>query len=266
MIPPYLGYYLYTWLSMVIKFNKVRHGRILFPILCSSFLSPPHPQFSWNGHRGGFTPWRRLLPKYSRYRVTESDRTLVSNCSWCRCPSFQPKLAFLCLTFLFLLQIGGSLIKVVYFSRESISTSKGGGLKFVKFETENIDESIDFIANLLTTSRQQKSVIKTTGGGSHKYHDVFEQKLKNVTIEKEDEMDCLIAGGFTLEFRITLYLRRILFVFNITLGLNFLIAEIPYETFTYTKSNQMCFEERSNTRFPYMVYILKYSFFDQTLL
>ena len=94
------------------------------------------------------------------------------------------------------------MVKVVYFSRESISTSKGGGLKFVKFETEKIDECIDFIANLLTTRRQpkdQKAVIKTTGGGSYKYHDDFVQKLENVTIEKEDEMDCLIAGAFTLE-------------------------------------------------------------------
>ncbi|CAG8442127.1 6555_t:CDS:10 [Acaulospora colombiana] len=129
-------------------------------------------------------------------------------------------------------QIGGSLAKVVYFSRKPDS-SKGGRLNFTKFETERIDECIDFIENLVSSRHSQvpklreKIVVKATGGGAHKYFDKFTEKLKNVTIEKEDEMECLITG------------------------LNFLIAEIPYEVFTYSENDPMCFEDTlSSNMFP----------------
>jgi pantothenate kinase len=161
------------------------------------------------------------------------------------------------------MQIGGSLAKVVYFSRESMPTSKGGRLRFIKFETERIDECIDFVANLVAARRlssqynSEKIVLKTTGGGSHKYHDKFVQKFGEVAIEKEDEMDSLIAGkracsSLRMKFRV-----YALFEANLVsiIGLNFLVAEIPYETFTYTESDRMRFEEKSHTRFPYMVFI-----------
>ncbi|CAG8590777.1 2167_t:CDS:10, partial [Acaulospora morrowiae] len=131
--------------------------------------------------------------------------------------------------------IGGSLAKVVYFSRKP-NSSKGGRLNFVKFETERIDECMDFIANLVSRRHSQapelreRVVIKATGGGAHKYYDSFTKKLKDVTVEKEDEMNCLITG------------------------LNFLIAEIPYEVFTYSENDPMCFEDTlSSNMFPYML-------------
>ncbi|KAF0444850.1 pantothenate kinase [Gigaspora margarita] len=131
--------------------------------------------------------------------------------------------------------IGGSLAKVVYFSRKP-TCSTGGRLNFTKFETEKIDECIEFIENLVAARRdpelKDKIVIKATGGGSHKYYDNFTKKIKGVKVEKEDEMECLITG------------------------LNFLIAEIPYEVFTYSESDPMCFEYSPSAppnMFPYML-------------
>jgi pantothenate kinase len=35
---------------------------------------------------------------------------------------------------------------------------------------------------------------KATGGGAYKYADLFKERL-GVSLEKEDEMDCLVAGS-----------------------------------------------------------------------
>lgn len=35
---------------------------------------------------------------------------------------------------------------------------------------------------------------KATGGGAFKYADLFKERL-GVSLEKEDEMDCLVAGA-----------------------------------------------------------------------
>lgn len=45
------------------------------------------------------------------------------------------------------MQIGGSLAKMVYFT--SSADIKGGRLNFKKFETEKIDECIEFVAALM---------------------------------------------------------------------------------------------------------------------
>ncbi|CAO3573224.1 unnamed protein product [Mortierella alpina] len=136
--------------------------------------------------------------------------------------------------------IGGSLAKVVYFSRTA--GKKGGRLNFRKFETEKIDECIAFMGHLLEESRASRPghefVIKATGGGAHLYYEKFRDTL-NVNIQREDEMECLITG------------------------LNFLITEIPFEVFTYSEANPMCFEETPSDPFPYMVGL---DFFWQSLL
>ncbi|RIA98345.1 fumble-domain-containing protein, partial [Glomus cerebriforme] len=133
--------------------------------------------------------------------------------------------------------IGGSLAKVVYFSKRQ-NIHNGGRLNFIKFETEKIDECIDFIENLIAarndpdqSNLKKKIVIKATGGGAHKFYDSFTKKLKGVKVEKEDEMECLITG------------------------LNFLIAEIPNEVFTYSENDPMCFVDTPNpaNMFPYML-------------
>jgi pantothenate kinase len=37
-------------------------------------------------------------------------------------------------------------------------------------------------------------VTKATGGGAYKYADLFKERL-GVSLDKEDEMDCLVAGA-----------------------------------------------------------------------
>ncbi|KAJ3190165.1 hypothetical protein HDU85_000456 [Gaertneriomyces sp. JEL0708] len=129
--------------------------------------------------------------------------------------------------------IGGSLAKVVYFSRSP--DAPGGRLNFVKFETQKIDDCVDYIYKVLYDVYHgqipvEKRVIKATGGGAHKYYDLFREKL-GVTMQREDEMECLITG------------------------LNFLVRQIPYEVFTYDerRTEAMQFESMPTELFPYLL-------------
>ncbi|ORZ08195.1 fumble-domain-containing protein [Absidia repens] len=147
--------------------------------------------------------------------------------------------------------IGGSLAKIVYFTS---STVHGGRLHFKKFETEKIDQCIEFISELVKDAQQGQRrrrlseqlqqplqqrhhhsmmVLKATGGGAHLYYDKLKSKLPGVQVQKEDEMDCLITG------------------------LNFFISEIPYEAFTYDEQeiNPMQFEKMNakDEIYPYIL-------------
>ncbi|KAI8591674.1 fumble-domain-containing protein [Geranomyces variabilis] len=129
--------------------------------------------------------------------------------------------------------IGGSLAKVVYFSRTP--DAPGGRMNFVKFETQHIDQCVDFIYNVLYDAYHgqiplEKRVIKATGGGAHKYYDLFREKL-GVEMEREDEMECLITG------------------------LNFLVRQISSEVFTYDerRAESMQFESTPAELFPYLL-------------
>jgi type II pantothenate kinase len=157
------------------------------------------------------------------------------------------------------MQIGGSLAKIVYFT--SSNDIKGGRLHFKKFETEKIDECLDFIADLVEDARQincrTEQVVKATGGGAYLFQDIIAKRLPGVTIQKEDEMECLINGKRTELNRIVMPLRSIFCKYKVThpviIGLNFFITEIPYEVFTYSEVNPMQFEERTQDLYPYMV-------------
>ncbi|TPX61188.1 pantothenate kinase [Powellomyces hirtus] len=129
--------------------------------------------------------------------------------------------------------IGGSLAKVVYFSRTP--DAPGGRMNFVKFETQHIDQCVDFIYNVLYDAYHgqipvEKRVIKATGGGAHKYYDLFREKL-GVEMQREDEMECLITG------------------------LNFLVRQISSEVFTYDerRTEAMQFESTPAELFPYLL-------------
>ncbi|KAI9357206.1 pantothenate kinase [Pilaira anomala] len=120
--------------------------------------------------------------------------------------------------------IGGSLAKVIYFTLSA--NRKGGRLHFKIFETEQVDDCIDFIVDLLKDAQHYgtQQVLKATGGGAHLYHDKLTSKLPGVIVQKEDEMECLIT-------------------------------EIPYEVFTYNEldADPIRFEERSKDVYPYML-------------
>ncbi|KAJ3107969.1 hypothetical protein HDU97_002549 [Phlyctochytrium planicorne] len=128
--------------------------------------------------------------------------------------------------------IGGSLAKVIWFSKSS--ETPGGRLNFVKFETQKIGDCVAFIKKVLEETSPHiplgKRVIKATGGGSHKFYDHFRETL-GVTVQKEDEMECLISG------------------------LNFLVREIPDEAFTYDdrRTEPLAFESMPGEIFPYLL-------------
>ncbi|CAA2951734.1 pantothenate kinase 2 [Olea europaea subsp. europaea] len=163
------------------------------------------------------------------------------------------------------LDIGGSLIKLVYFSRredqpindkrKKTTTARlgisngnrrsypilGGRLHFVKFETIKIKECLDFIYSKqlhrggMDSRRWQSkgpstenTVIKATGGGAYKFADLFKERL-GISIEKEDEMNCLVAGA------------------------NFLLKAIRHEAFTHMEGQKMFVQIDQNDLFPYLL-------------
>ncbi|KAI8888714.1 fumble [Backusella circina FSU 941] len=130
--------------------------------------------------------------------------------------------------------IGGSLAKIIYFTLSA--DRKGGRLHFKKFETEKVEDWLDFIVELFRDAQHlaahsTQQVLKATGGGAHLFYDQLAERLPHVLIQKEDEMECLITG------------------------LSFFITEIPYEAFTYSEldTDPIRFEEKSKDVYPYML-------------
>ncbi|CAK8566770.1 unnamed protein product [Lathyrus sativus] len=161
------------------------------------------------------------------------------------------------------LDIGGSLIKLVYFSRhegqsdddkrkkslkERLGLSNGnrrsfpilgGRLHFVKFETRKINECLDFIhskqlhrggleSRYSDATANENAIIKATGGGAYKYADLFKERL-GVSLDKEDEMNCLVAGA------------------------NFLLKAIRHEAFTHMEGKKEFVQIDHNDLFPYLL-------------
>ncbi|KAJ6313383.1 hypothetical protein OIU77_014815 [Salix suchowensis] len=147
------------------------------------------------------------------------------------------------------IDIGGSLIKLVYFSKDSsdhedplndsvgVSNGVNGRLHFAKFETININDCLKFIsANKLLLGGFQhqenptndRSFIKATGGGAYKFSDLFKEKL-GISLEKEDEMDCLVTGA------------------------NFLLKAVNHEAFTYLNGQKEFVQIDHNDLYPYLL-------------
>ncbi|MCJ1285926.1 hypothetical protein MMC26_005268 [Xylographa opegraphella] len=130
--------------------------------------------------------------------------------------------------------IGGSLAKLVYFSREAASKELGGRLNFLKFETDNVEQCLEFIIQLKTKqqrlngSKAGELCVMATGGGAYKYYDRMKEVL-SVEVLREDEMECLI------------------------IGLDFFITEIPNEVFTYRDVDPMHFAEARAEVYPYLL-------------
>ncbi|KAE8661517.1 Pantothenate kinase 2 [Hibiscus syriacus] len=130
------------------------------------------------------------------------------------------------------LDIGGSLIKLVYFCRyddscrddddelrsqnDSLYSKSDNGqpvldgrIHFAKFETSKISDCLEFLSSLklclggfhdCSAPLSDKIFIKATGGGAYKFADLFKEKL-GFSLDKEDEMECLVAGAnFLLKF------------------------------------------------------------------
>ncbi|KEZ41357.1 Pantothenate kinase [Scedosporium apiospermum] len=130
--------------------------------------------------------------------------------------------------------IGGSLIKLVYFTREAHSTEPGGRLNFHSFETDRIDDCLEFMKHLqenqqrLNGSHPAELCVMATGGGAYKFYDKIRDVL-GVDVLREDEMECLI------------------------IGLDFFITEIPREVFTYSETEPMEFVIPNENIYPYLL-------------
>ncbi|KAK4648928.1 uncharacterized protein QC761_114520 [Podospora bellae-mahoneyi] len=135
------------------------------------------------------------------------------------------------------IDIGGSLAKLVYFSREAHSTEPGGRLNFQSFETDHIDDCLEFMrklkrryqrANGANSPPASELCVMATGGGAYKFYDKIREVL-GVDVLREDEMECLI------------------------IGLDFFINEIPREVFTYSEEHPMQFVEPGDNVYPYLL-------------
>ncbi|POR38968.1 Pantothenate kinase [Tolypocladium paradoxum] len=130
--------------------------------------------------------------------------------------------------------IGGSLIKLVYFSREAHSKEPGGRLNFQSFETDRVDDCVELMKHLrdkqleLSGSQPGELCVMATGGGAYKFYDKIREAL-GVDVLREDEMECLI------------------------IGLDFFITEIPREVFTYSETDPMHFVNPPETISPYLL-------------
>ncbi|OOQ85087.1 Pantothenate kinase [Penicillium brasilianum] len=132
--------------------------------------------------------------------------------------------------------IGGSLAKLVYFTRELDAADNGGRLNFINFETHRIDICINFIRQLKEEHEKRNGSVPdelcvvATGGGAFKFYDKLKKAL-DVNILREEEMECLI------------------------IGLDFFITEIPNEVFTYSDadSEPMQFAEARPDVYPYLL-------------
>ncbi|KAK4854198.1 hypothetical protein QYF36_020403 [Acer negundo] len=74
----------------------------------------------------------------------------------------------------------------------------------------------------------ENAVIKATGGGAFKFADLFKERL-GVGLDKEDEMDCLLAGA------------------------NFLLKAIRHEAFTQMEGRKEFVQIDHNDLFPYLL-------------
>lgn len=118
------------------------------------------------------------------------------------------------------IDIGGSLAKIIYFTKNINNDGNGGGkLNFYSIETSKIDKFIEFIKLIFKKNFNHDCqnfnnnlTIMATGGGSFKFYDLLKKNL-NCNIQKEDEMQCLI------------------------IGLDFLITQIPNEIFYFDDLN-----------------------------
>ncbi|CAK5264845.1 unnamed protein product [Mycena citricolor] len=87
--------------------------------------------------------------------------------------------------------------------RRTVQNFPGGSLNFERYETDSIDDCVEFIQSLIQRSAEvngvpieemRKSVkIMATGGGAHKFYELFRETLC-VEVRREDEMECLIEG------------------------------------------------------------------------
>ncbi|XP_014674208.1 PREDICTED: pantothenate kinase 4-like [Priapulus caudatus] len=106
-------------------------------------------------------------------------------------------------------------------------------LHFINFETKYIETCLDFVKrNFVRGARNMNGkTIKVTGGGAYKYKDLITDKL-GFEVSKEDEIQCLIEGC------------------------NFLLKNIPDESFMYHRHGDPQYEFMGLPNEPAFPYLL----------
>lgn len=148
------------------------------------------------------------------------------------------------------LDIGGSLIKLIYFRMDEHMKSdtaaaaegsngtaarrahRGGKLHFVKFETQKVEECVAFIEakglHRSVDGSGAKMRVKATGGGAYKYAELFRERL-GLIIESEDEMACMVEGC------------------------NFLLNAVRHEAFQYENAQMKFVDLPTGEHYPYLL-------------
>lgn len=157
------------------------------------------------------------------------------------------------------LDIGGTLIKMVCFLSDSDSSAEQsphpedekretpngslsghflrGSLHLLKFETSKISECTDFLSSKKLqhcgkwcpeSPSNDKISVKATGGGAFKFSELFKENL-GITLDKADEMDCLVSGA------------------------NFLLKVVQREAFTYMDGKKEYVQIDQKDLFPYLL-------------
>ncbi|XP_021632671.1 pantothenate kinase 1 isoform X2 [Manihot esculenta] len=156
--------------------------------------------------------------------------------------------------------LSGSLIKVVYFStsRDNCIDCEGessandtlrlfsgnckhpvlqGRLHFAKFETSKIKDCLEFISSKELhlggfqhheNPSKDRKFIKATGGGAYKFAELFKENL-GIDLDKEDEMDCLVAGA------------------------NFLLKAVHREAYTFMDGQKEFVQIDQSDLYPYLL-------------
>lgn len=96
------------------------------------------------------------------------------------------------------IDIGGTLVKVVYYTSNSASGS-GGRLNFAKYQTEELAECIQLLTSLIgpgasTSSSEPPPPLAATGGGAHKFFSVISEAIAPRKVVIIDEISSLISG------------------------------------------------------------------------
>lgn len=173
------------------------------------------------------------------------------------------------------IDIGGSLAKIVYFSHNEPGTDSledvGGRLNFTVFETDKIDDMIDFLKSLisrLTDNRRNseerercRSERLTPDGCSIRSssHDSIAPPAKQKSTTRPP-MRVMATGGGAYKFYDRLRaelgadISREDEMECLIAGLDFFITEIPEEVFCYSETNPMVFATpRQPSIYPYLL-------------
>ncbi|KAI9294135.1 fumble [Neoconidiobolus thromboides FSU 785] len=128
--------------------------------------------------------------------------------------------------------IGGTLAKIVYYLPVEGKGGLGGRLNFAKFQTDDEEQWLSFIKQLLVSCPSNNEIaLSATGGGAHLYFDKLNEIITPKSFLQLDEMDCLING------------------------IDYFINEIPNEVFIYNPEfdNAMEFVPKEDISYPYML-------------